>query len=194
MRFFILAAVLVLATGPPPAARAITPARVDTTRICPLPSGPPVPLESFGPILWRKSITLGAWQALSIGNLFYGPGSHVEIGLLNGRFRDRLYARTSRRLIREWRMPGPGLPADAITWTDELVRNFETTDSLFVDIPWGLAPVVTTGGKAGLLAGLFERWVASGLTAEDRQLAARLGIPDSRFAAPPEPACPPGGG
>lgn len=182
----------------PPAASgraaAVTPAKIDTTRICPLPSGPPVPLESFGAVIWRKTITLGAWQALSIGNLFYGPGARVELGVLTGRFRDRIYVRTNRRLLREWRMPAAGQPDTAVAWAGELVHRFDVVDSLFVDIPWGSAPIMTTGAKAGQMAGLFERWVASGLTAEDRQLASRLGLPASRFTAPPEPACPPGGG
>jgi hypothetical protein len=175
-------------------ARAVTPARVDSTALCLLPAGPPVPLEAFGTVLWRKKIELGAFQALTIGNLYYGPGSRVDLGVMTGRYRDRVYVRTDRRLLKEWKMPAAGLPDSAVTWAAEFARRFETTDSLFVDIAWGSQPRVVDGAAAGQLAGLFERWAASGLTAEDRALAARLGIPANRFTAPPEPACPPGGG
>lgn len=137
---------------------------------------------------------LGAYQALTIGNLFYGPGARVELGVLTGRFRDRVYVRTDRRLLREWKLPAAGLPDSAIAWASQLAARFEQTDTLFVDVNRGGAPRFTTGPRADEMAGLFERWVASGLTSQDRALAARLGIPADRFTAPPEPACPPGAG
>lgn len=167
----------------------------DAARVCVMPAAPGLPLESFGTVIWRRQLTLGPAQAACLGDLYYGPGATLEVGLLTSRFRDRIYFRTGRRLLKEWRLPAPGQPDSAQAWASAFVERFARFDSLFVDLGAGAEPAVASGGRAPRVTTLFQHWIARDFAATDQAEAQALGFPAQRFKEPPpETACAPGGG
>lgn len=175
-----------------PLARSAAP---DVARVCVMPAAPGLPLESFGTVIWRHRLTLGPAQAACLGDLYYGPGATLEVGLLTSRFRDRIYFRTGRRLLKEWRLPSPGQPDSALAWARGFVDRFARVDSLFVDLGAGAEPAVASGARAPRATTLFQHWIARDFAATDQAEALALGFPAQRFKEPPpETACAPGGG
>lgn len=163
--------------------------------LCIVAPNPGPPLEEFGRVLRRWRLVLRSGQAACLGDLFYEEGSTLELGLLTSRFRDRLYLRTPRRILREWVLPSPGQPDSAVAWSEAFMAGFATGDSLFVDLRLKEEPFLARGSRGARTGLLFRHWVAHELTAADCDLATRLGVPPSRLLKPPpEPVCPPGGG
>lgn len=164
-------------------------------RVCVLPTAAGPPLEAFGTVLWRRPLKLGPAQAACLGDLYYGPGASVEVGLLASRYRDRVYFRTGRRLLREWSLPAPGQPDSARAWAEAFAARFAAAETLFVDLSGGAVPTVATGARARRMTTLFEHWIARDFAATDQNEATALGLPAQRFKEPPpEAACAPGGG
>lgn len=191
------------ATSPPAATPAVHPGAAgrgvtpDEARVCLLPVAPGPPLEAFGTVIWRGTLILGPAQAACLGDLYYGPGARVDVGLLTSRYRDRIYLRTGRRLLREWALPAVGQPDSARGWAAGLLGRFGGPDTLFLDLGGaaGPAPTLAAGKRAGRLTTLFTHWVARDFGAGDQQEALALGLPAARFKdPPPETACAPGGG
>lgn len=181
--------------GARPGATAPPPGLAMEARVCVMPTAAGPPLEAFGTVLWRRPLKLGPAQAACLGDLYYGPGASVEVGLLASRYRDRVYFRTGRRLLREWTLPAPGQPDSARAWAEAFAARFAAAETLFVDLSGGAAPTVATGARARRMTTLFEHWVARDFAASDQNEATALGLPAQRFKEPPpEAACAPGGG
>ena len=155
----------------------------------------PPGLDSFGKVLQRHRVTLGPDQHVVIGDTFHGPGSELEFGLVEGRWRDRLYYRDSRRILQEWEIPGPGLPDSALSWGRSFATLFSTHDTLFVELYQPGDPGWATGGRAMRMESLFQKWIRGDFDRGDWAEAGALGIPAQRFQGPPpELVCPLGSG
>ena len=151
--------------------------------------------ESFGKVLDRGGVTLGKDQHVIIGETFYGPGSELEFALVEGRWHDRLYYRTARRILMQWDYPSPGLPDSARSWGRSFVDLFAANDTLFVELYQPGDPRWSSGEKAIRTEALFRTWIRRAFNPGDWAEAERLGIPAERFkGAPPELVCPLGGG
>lgn len=152
-------------------------------------------LDAFGKVLERHRITLRTNQHVVIGDTFHGPGSEMEFGLVEGRWHDRLYYRASRRILREWEIPGPGLPDSALSWGKSFAALFRDNDTLFVELYQAGDPGWATGGRAVRMETLFRKWIEQSFERGDWAEARALGIPAERFQGPPpELVCPLGGG
>lgn len=151
----------------------------------------PKSLSAFRNVLWHAEIRVGPKQDVLIGDLFYGPGMPIEFGLVGSRFGDRIYFRTERKIIREWEVPAPGQPDEAMKWAREFVERFGASDTLFVEMHDTGEPVFALGNKAQRMSALFRRWVAETFGPADYQEAAALGVPVERLTGPPpERLCP----
>jgi hypothetical protein len=142
-------------------------------------------LKAFGKVVWQGRVDVGDYQNVCVGDQFFGPGSSVGFGIVMGKYRDRLYFRTDRKIIREWEIPGPGQPDSAVAWADRFLSRFAAHDTLFAELHDTGEPVVATGVRAVQMANLFKRWVQDTFTPADWAEAARLGIPPERLTGPP---------
>jgi len=156
---------------------------------------PGVPLKEFGKVLWQEKVVVGPRQDVCLGSLFYGPGTSIEFGIVVGRFKDRLFFRTDRKIVREWVLPSPAQPDSAIAWAKDFASHFGKGDRLFVECHETGDPVLATGERALRMGALFKRWVADSFGANDWQEAEKLGVPPDRLTGPPpERICPIGNG
>jgi len=166
-----------------------------TTPPCAAAPATTTPLGSFGKVLQRHQITLGPAQHVVIGETFHGPGSELEFGLVEGRWHDRLYYRSNRRILREWEIPGPGLPDSALSYGRSFAALFSEHDTLFVELFQPGDPSWATGERAIRVESLFQKWIRGSFERRDRAEAEALGIPEERFKGPPpELVCPLGRG
>jgi hypothetical protein len=155
----------------------------------------PTPLDAFGKVLQRHRITLGANQRVCVAETFYGPGAKLEFGLVEGRRHDRLFFRNSRRILREWEFPGPGLPDSALAWGRSFARLFAANDTLFVELHQVGDPTWAAGTRALRMEALFHKWIERAFSQRDWAEADALGISPERFKGPPpELVCPLGRG
>lgn len=153
------------------------------------------PLNSFGKVLQRHRLTLGPLQHVVIGETFHGPGSELEFGLVEGRWHDRLYYRSSRRILREWEIPGAGLPDSALSYGRSFAALFSQHDTLFVELFQPGDPSWATGTRAVRMETLFQKWARGSFGQVEWAEAGALGIPAERFkGSPPELVCPLGRG
>jgi hypothetical protein len=142
-------------------------------------------LKAFGKVVWQGRVVVGEQQNACVGDLFFGPGAAIEFGLVEGRFRDRLYFRTDRKIIREWEIPARGQPDSAVAWASRFLSRFTVEDTLFAELHDTGEPVVATGPTAIRMANLFRRWVQDSFTPADWKEAEELGIPAERLTGPP---------
>jgi hypothetical protein len=142
-------------------------------------------LKAFGKVVWQGQVVVGDYQNVCVGDQFFGPGSSVDFGLVQGKYRDRLYFRTERKIIREWEIPAPGQPDSAIAWANRFLSRFAAGDTLFAELHDTGEPVLATGERAVRMANLFRRWVQDAFRPADWAEAAELGIPPERLTGPP---------
>lgn len=128
---------------------------------------------------------MGDYQNVCVGDQFFGPGASVEFGLVQGKYRDRLYFRTERKIVREWEIPAPGQPDSAMAWANRFLARFAADDTLFAELHDTGEPVLATGQRAVRMANLFRRWVQDAFKPADWAEAAELGIPPERLTGPP---------
>jgi hypothetical protein len=171
-----------------------------TLLLLPSPAAPagepaPTPLDAFGKVLARHEIVLGPHQRVCVAETFFGPGATLEFGLIEGRRRDRLYFRNSRRILQEWIYPAPGLPDSALAWGKSFARLFAENDTLFVELHQVGDPTWAAGPRAVRMEALFRKWIRRAFNQGDWAEADALGISPERFKGPPpELVCPLGGG
>jgi hypothetical protein len=142
-------------------------------------------LKAFGKVVWQGRVLVGSAQNACVGDQFFGPGAAIEFGIVEGRYRDRLYFRTDRKIIREWEIPARGQPDSAVAWANRFLSRFAVEDTLFAELHDTGEPVVATGPTAVRMANLFRRWVQDSFTPADWKEAAELGIPAERLTGPP---------